>query len=192
MFEREIPKGVITWRRPGWLAPSGVATWRHEPAAQPVSEEATGRGARRSTLIRDRRGQSLVEFALVIPMVLLLFLGVFEISTYFYTRLTLRHSVMEASRFAITGARIEDEISGDTLSRAESIAEIYRRAAPTVPVDLEALVIDPPDGGQPGEIVVVTATYSYDFSLPLVDQFFPDGVEFNVRTAMRNEPSFQE
>ena len=128
----------------------------------------------------------------MIPMVLLLFMGIFEVSSYFYTRLTLRHSVMEASRFAVTGSRVADEASGDTLSRAASIAEIYRRAAPTVPVDLERLTIDPPDGGQPGEIVTVAATYSYDFSLPLVDQFFPDGLEFTVTTAMRNEPSFQE
>lgn len=124
-------------------------------------------------------------------MVLLLFMGIFELGNYFYARLTLRHSVLEASRFAITGSRMEDEATGDTLTRAASIAEVFRRATPTVPVDLERLAIDPPDGGAPGEIVTVSATYRYDFSLPLVDQFFPDGVEFTVKTAMRNEPSFQ-
>ena len=133
-----------------------------------------------------------MEFALVVPMVLLLFMGIFEVSNYFYARLTVRHSVMEASRFAVTGAQVEDPASGDTLSRAASIAEVFRRAAPTVPVDLEQLAITPPDGGQPGEIVTIVATYRYDFSLPLVDQFFPEGLEFTVRTAMRNEPSFQE
>lgn len=118
-------------------------------------------------------------------------MGIFELSSYFYARLTLRHSVLEASRFAITGSQMEDEESGDTLSRAASIARAFQRAAPTVPVDLESLLIDPPDGGQPGEIVTISATYRYEFFLPLVDQFFPSGVEFTVKTAMRNEPSFQ-
>lgn len=157
--------------------PEGVATWRRG-----------GLG----TFPRCGRGQSLVEFALLIPLVLLLFLGIFEISSYFYTRMTLRHSVMEASRFAITGAQVEDESSGEPMTRAASIAEVYRRAAPTVAVDLERLTIDPADGGQPGDIVTISATYSYDFTLPMVDQFFPDGLEFTVKTAMRNEPSFQE
>jgi hypothetical protein len=123
-------------------------------------------------------------------MALLLFVGIIEVSHYYYARLTVRHSVLEASRFAVTGNQIEDGETGDTLSRSESIVQILQAASPTVPVDLEQLVIDPEDGGGPGEIVRISATYQYDFSLPLISRFFPEGLEFTISTAMKNEPFF--
>jgi hypothetical protein len=132
-----------------------------------------------------------VEFALVVPMALLLFVGIIEVGHYYYARLTLRHSVLEATRFAVTGSQLQDPESGDTLTRAESISRILRLAAPALPVDLERLSIEPPDGGGPGEIVRLSATYSYGFSLPLIRQFFPERLEFTVSSAMKNEPIFQ-
>ena len=136
-------------------------------------------------------GQALVEFALVVPIVLLLFVGIFEVGHYYFARLSLRHSVLEAGRYAVTGNQLIDEETGDTVSRAASIEHMLRRAAPTVPVDLERIVILPPDGGAPGEIVRVSATYSYAFSLPMIGKFFPEGLDFTVSTAMKNEPFFR-
>jgi hypothetical protein len=147
--------------------------------------------AGRARLGRSASGQALVEFALVVPMALLLFVGIIEVSHYYYARLTLRHSVLEATRFAVTGSLLEDPESGDTLTRAESITRILRSAAPALPVDLERLSIEPPDGGGPGDIVRLSATYSYGFSLPLIRRFFPERLEFTVTSAMKNEPIFQ-
>lgn len=159
-----------------------------------IEPRTAARRQRRSARMRLRAsssGQALVEFALVVPMALLLFVGIIEVSHYYYARLTLRHSVLEATRFAVTGSQLEDAESGDTLTRAESITRILQSAAPALPVDLERLSIEPPDGGGPGEIVRLSATYSYGFSLPLIRKFFPERVEFTVTSAMKNEPIFQ-
>ena len=139
---------------------------------------------------RGTAGQALVEFALVVPMALLLFVGILEMSHYYFARMTLRHSVLEATRFAITGSQVEDPESGDTLSRGESIVHILQAASPTMAIDMESLVIEPPNGGGPGEIVRISATYQYGFSLPLIGKFFPEGLDFTVSTAMKNEPYF--
>jgi Flp pilus assembly protein TadG len=51
----------------------------------------------------DESGQSMVEFALVGTVFLLLVLGMFDLGFYFYSRVTLQNAVRQAARYAITG-----------------------------------------------------------------------------------------
>ncbi len=55
--------------------------------------------------VRCTRGSALVEMAVVMPMLLILFASIFEFGRLFHTRLTARHAVIEATRFAVTGRR---------------------------------------------------------------------------------------
>ena len=58
-------------------------------------------------LFKTRRandsGQSMVEFALVGSVFLLLVFGMFDLAYYFYGRVTLQNAVRQAARYAITG-----------------------------------------------------------------------------------------
>ena len=145
------------------------------------------RGAR---VIRCSRGSALVEMALVTPMLLILFASIFEFGRMFHTRLTARHAVIEATRFAITGNQLTDDESGDMLDRATSIRRIISESAYGLPVTPEAIDIDPADGGGPDDIVRVTLTYSYDYSVPGFMDVLPE-MTFTVATAMRNEPFYE-
>ena len=49
-----------------------------------------------------------MEFALVMPLVLFLFFGVFEFGRFYFARITLQHAVAEAARFAVTGSVLHD------------------------------------------------------------------------------------
>ena len=62
---------------------------------------------------RNTSGQSLVEFAIVLPLLLLVFFGIFEFGRFYFTKLTLQHAVREATRFAITGNVLADPETGD-------------------------------------------------------------------------------
>jgi hypothetical protein len=148
--------------------------------------------ARRSQELSDDRGQALVEFALALPILLLLMTGVFEFGNYFYTRVSIRHSVLEATRFAVTGRQLEDpDDEGEYLTRAESIVQVIENKASAVHVDLRSVTLTPSDGGGPGDVVRIEVRYNYAFSLPFVRNFFPpDALGFSVRTAMKNEPRF--
>lgn len=77
-------------------------------------------------------GQGLVEFVLVIPLVLLLFFGIFQFAHYYSTRLSLRHTVREAARFAVTGNVLQDS-TGQNLTRERSIQQIILSASPHLP-----------------------------------------------------------
>jgi hypothetical protein len=134
-------------------------------------------------------GSTLVEFSLLAPIVIFLFMGVFEFGRFFYTRLTLQHAVREAARFAITGSTMEDPVTGDPMSRAQSIRQVILEEAATLHLDVEDVTIDPPDGGGPSQVVRVSGDFQYVFVTPGLAQMFPDvSYDFSVSTSMKNEP----
>lgn len=128
---------------------------------------------------------------MALPLVLLLLAGIFEFGRHFYTRLTLRHAVSEAARFAVTGNTLIDPATGDPMSRATSIVQVIVDRARDLDVDVGRIRLTPPDGGLPGQIVQVSATYRYRFVMTPIARFFGPGfVDFTVSTAMLNEPAF--
>jgi Flp pilus assembly protein TadG len=63
----------------------------------------------RSRALRNERGQATVEFAIVVPLVMLLILGIIEFSKAFNYWITLNHLSNEGARWAAV-----DRIPGDT------------------------------------------------------------------------------
>ncbi len=134
------------------------------------------------------RGQGLVEFALVIPIVLFLFFGVYEFGRFYFSRLTLQHAVAEAARFAVTGESLDDE-EGNAMTRAQSIISVISRNAQNLNLDVDRITINPADAGGPGDVVRVSAEFTFEFLVPGYRQMFPGGeLDFQVSTAMKNEP----
>jgi hypothetical protein len=127
--------------------------------------------------------------ALTLPLLLVLFSGVFEFGRMFHTRLTARHAVIEATRFAVTGNQLTDPDTGDPIDRASSIRRIVAERAYALPVTPEAITIDPADGGGPEDVVRITLSYSYDYAMPGFMDVLP-AMHFSVAAAMRNEPYF--
>jgi Flp pilus assembly protein TadG len=140
---------------------------------------------------RESRGSTLVEFALVVPIVVLLFMGIAEFGRFYFTRITLQHAVREAARFAVTGSTLPDPDTGDPMSRVESIRAVILEEASNLDLVVEELEVDPPDGGGPSAVVTVTARFHFEFIAPVIRQMFPGGgYDFTVATAMKNEPFF--
>ncbi len=150
------------------------------------------RRARRARRGRNRnaRGSVAVEFLFAIPIVLFLFFGIFELGRHYYTRLTLRHAVAEAARFAVTGQTLDDPETGNPMTRAESIQLVIQRSALRLGVDVAQIVIIPADGGGPEEVVQVGVQYEYAFWFQPMGDLLSPLEEIVVTTAMRNEPAF--
>jgi len=128
---------------------------------------------------------------MALPLVLLLLAGIFEFSRHFYTRLTLRNAVAEAARFAITGNSLTDPLTGQAMPRSTSIVQVIVDGARDLDVDVNRITITPSDGGAPGQIVQISATYAYTFALAPIARLFKNGViDFTVSTAVMNEPAF--
>ena len=69
--------------------------------------------------------------------------------------------------------------------RSETIRQVVRDNVGLLAI-ADSIVIDPPDGGGPEDVVTVSVSFKHRFFLPGLDDIVP--VDFTVRTAMRNEP----
>jgi Flp pilus assembly protein TadG len=110
---------------------------------------------RKRTSFRAHDGQTMAEFALVLPLLALLLFGVIQFGIAFNHYITLTDAVRAGARKGAVGRHLADP-------EASVVAQV--RAAAT---DLKAsdLAIDVESTWQPGEEVRVTATYPYSISL---------------------------
>lgn len=148
----------------------------------------TGRPREAST-----HGTSILEFALVAPMILLLMFAIFDFARMFYVQMNLQNAVREAGRYAITGNHLADpKHPGQTLSRVNSIIQTARQAA--IGIDVSNMQISSVGGGKgsaggPGDTMTISLTTNLPLMTPIVARFFNNGAyTFTVGVTLKNEP----
>ncbi|HEY7795076.1 MAG TPA: TadE/TadG family type IV pilus assembly protein [Gaiellaceae bacterium] len=109
--------------------------------------------------LRKQNGQSMVEFALVAPVLLLLVLGIIQFGIVLNNYMALTDAVRAGSRQAAVGRTAADPI-GETVDRV-------RGAAGHLDQSELVVTVTPPDPStwQQGGDVTVEATYPYEISL---------------------------
>jgi hypothetical protein len=153
--------------------------------------DRTDRGEARS---RRARGSVLVEAALLLPILFVAVFGIVEFGRFFFSKISIENATREAGRFAVTGNLLADPRNPSRdLSRPDAIKQYLADQAVGVTIDQARISISPSDGGGPGDIVRITVEYTFDFAIPLIAEFFPNG-RFLIQytTVMRNEPLFTE
>jgi Flp pilus assembly protein TadG len=151
--------------------------------------------------LRDTRGGSLIEAALITPLLLMLTFGIIDFASMFYVYLALENGVSQATRYGVTGNLKDDPSNpGTALNRAESMKLAMRQATPTLTIPDSAFTFSnmPPGGsswspgvGGPGALEKVTVDYTWSFLTPLIRPFFPGGqLAIRVESSMKNEERF--
>src|ERR1700674_2134342 len=75
-------------------------------------------------------GQTMVEFAIVVPLFFFLILAVLDFGRMFFLQMNVQQAVDEAGRFASTGNHLPDlKNPGQNLSRVNSIIAEAQRTA---------------------------------------------------------------
>ena len=115
-----------------------------------VLRRLTGRPRKRED------GQSLVEFALVIPIFLLVLFAIVDFGMAFHAWITVTNSAREGARIGAVRAT-----SGEIEQRVRDTADTLEQANLSVGVTNAE--------GQPGESVVVDVSYNYSLMTPLAD-----------------------
>lgn len=113
------------------------------------------------------RGASALEFALVIPVLLLLLFGIIEFGVIFQNQLALTHAAREGARMAAVGQW--------------NVTTVKARAYPVVPT----VTVSPatPSTTPHGTAITVTLTYNYDWVLLP----FPGTIQLKSQAVMRRE-----
>jgi hypothetical protein len=159
----------------------------------------TGRLVRR---LKDVTGATLIEAAIVTPLLLLLTFSIADFGSLFYVYLALENGVSQATRYAVTGNLMDDPAHpGSKLSRPDTIKAAMRSATPTLNIPDAAFSFQHmPRGGTtwvggtggPDEIEKVTINYDWALLTPLLRPFFAGGkLTFAVESTMKNEGRFQ-
>lgn len=123
---------------------------------------------------RDQRGQSLVEFALVVPILLLLVLGIMEFGRAYSTSLALQNAAREGARLAVTG------------STDAQVVQRVRDAAPTLDPARLSVSVSPATRRQ-GDNVTVIARYDFQYIVPMISQLTGSLRTFQQKVTMRME-----
>ena len=102
---------------------------------------------------KRRKGAAVVEFALVLPIVVMLLLGCMEIGR----GIMVAHALQEAAH---AGCRVYAASDADVQAHEAIIAEAMTRAG----IEKYSIVLDPPDKSQIDiELEPVSVTVSVDF-----------------------------
>jgi Flp pilus assembly protein TadG len=110
---------------------------------------------RKSISLRDQKGQSLTEFALVLPILALLLFAVIQFGIVFNNYITLTDATRAGARKAAVSRRAADP-SGTCIAAIRSSASNLTQSQ---------LTPSCVSSWQAGEDVVVTASYPYSISL---------------------------
>jgi Flp pilus assembly protein TadG len=138
------------------------------------------RGMRAPTRRRGRRrsrGQSLVEFALVVPIFLLILSGIFDFGMALYSRISIINAAREGARAAAVAA---DHTTIPTTAQSRASAVVsgagMTTSAPTTSIVVSCVAISSSgscsfssaSGSKAGDAVEVAITYQYRSLFPLL------------------------
>jgi Flp pilus assembly protein TadG len=151
---------------------------------------------------RRNQGNAIVEFALVLPIFILLVIGIVEFGYYFFVQHTLQYATREGMRLALVGRQLT--VGQTTLSREASIIKTIQDnvaiAVKPTTVDIYIYPVNssytdpsnwqtlPPSAGAPGDYMRVRSRYTHNFFTPLIGKFFTGGsIVIQAEGTYRNE-----
>jgi Flp pilus assembly protein TadG len=112
---------------------------------------------------RRSRGQSIVEFALVAPLFLIMLFGVIEIGRLVWTHHELTNGTREGARLAmVRGSESSAPLTSTTPIRDRILETTVGLSSGSLNVSATGL------GGEPGTTVTVTTTYSYEVLVGII------------------------
>lgn len=120
-------------------------------------------------LLQNNRGQAMVEFALVLPVLLLIFGGIIECGRLFNENLTVTAAAREGARAASVG--------DDGGATAKDYAADINRGSLTVTVDPTTLASGP--------AVTVTVSNPVPITFPVITAILGDSVTVTGTATMR-------
>jgi Flp pilus assembly protein TadG len=114
---------------------------------------------------RRQKGQSLVETAIILPIILLLIMGIIDFGLLFNNYIIISNASREGARKAALGGT--DTAVVQTVQNMTTSLQM---------ADMTISITPGYSSRNHGTEVKVTVTYRNRMITPLIDAFFPDGV----------------
>ena len=134
---------------------------------------------------RRRNGQSLVEFAVVLPIFLLVLAGILDFGIGLYSQMTIINASREGARFGVVDpgnvAGVEDRV--DAMAGGLDVDTEVTCKRPTSSTTFGSCS-GAPGPWQSGDAVMVKVDYEYHLIFPL---FLGNSIDLSSTTQMRIE-----
>jgi Flp pilus assembly protein TadG len=114
---------------------------------------------------RKEKGQSLLEFALALPVLLIILAGVLDLGRAYYVYVALTDAAAEGATYAA----IKPSDTDGVFTRAQDAS------SGLVEIDPSLVEVDCPTTVS-GAPITVTVSYSFTLATPVVSAMVPDGV----------------
>jgi Flp pilus assembly protein TadG len=127
-------------------------------------------------LIKNKKGQALVELALILPILIMIILATMEFGRVFYSYLVITNASREGARAGVVGT---DDYG---------IKTKVKNAATTLPLTDSQITITPSQGSRPrGAPLTVQVNYSVTLVAPIPNVVVPNPFPLTATTTMRVE-----
>jgi Flp pilus assembly protein TadG len=128
------------------------------------------------SLIRGNRGQSVVEFALVLPLLLMILFGITEFGRAWMTANILTSAAREGARLAVVTAP-------DVAAVTARVTDVCAAAGVTP----TGITITGPDPGDPDRRVTVTVSADFTVLTGTILESFNGTIPLRATSVMRHE-----
>lgn len=126
--------------------------------------------------VKNKKGQSLVETALILPIILLLLTAIVDFGLLFNNYLTVSNAAREGARKAAVGG-----------SDAQINSTVSNVASTLIPDRLTITITPTGSGRTQGDPVTVTVQYDYSMVTPIIGAILPGPIQLETSTTMRCE-----
>lgn len=143
--------------------------------------QEAGRPGRRWAMTGEDRGASAVEFALVVPILVVLVFGIINFGALFSQKLALNNAVREGARAAVVAG---------TGPNANVTTQVHNALNGTIAMDTADVVVTSDEAcaaDGTGQDLTVTADFTADLLVPMPIPGFPSQVDLDGTAVYRCE-----
>jgi Flp pilus assembly protein TadG len=124
----------------------------------------------------SKKGQSLVEFAVILPILLFLVMAIIEFGMMLNASLAINNAAREGARAGIVG------------SCNTEIQALIMSISPSLDSENLFITITPSDGSRrSGDTLTVKIVYNYHLTVPIISNIFNNVAALNAQVSMRIE-----